>query len=67
MINLSENTISIACHSLRETRRQLTWQLEVSIPGGKVNPAKKEVIEHQLEEVESALTELDAFLDSLYQ
>ena len=65
MINLSENTIAIACHSLRETRRHLKWQLEVSIPGGKVNPEKKPIIEHNLAEVEKALAELDAVLDSL--
>ena len=65
MINLTENAISIACHSLRETRRHLKWQLEVSIPSGKVNPEKKHIIEHQLAEVENALKQFDELLDSL--
>ena len=65
-INLTENAISIACHSLRETRRHLKWQLEVSIPSGKVAASKKEVIEHQLAEVENALQQFDCLLDSLY-
>lgn len=64
-ITLTENAVSIACHSLRETRRHLKWQLEVSIPSGKVNHEKKAIIEHQLSEVESALEQFDKLLDSL--
>lgn len=62
---LSEESILIASHALRDTRRHLKWQLEVSIPSGKVDPSKKEIIEHQLEKVEKALKEFDAVLDSL--
>lgn len=65
MITLSEEAILTATHSLRETRRHLKWQLEVSIPGGKVAAEKKPIIEHQLAEVEKALEELNAVLDSL--
>ena len=65
VINLSEEAILVACHSLRETRRNLKWQLEVSIPNGKVNPSKKEIIEHQLSEVENALNAFTELLDNL--
>ena len=54
-IVLTEEAIRTACNALRSSRHHLKWQLEVSLPNGKVNPNKKEIIEHQLAEVEAAL------------
>ena len=55
-INLSIETINTVYNSLRSSKQSLKFQLEVSLPNGKVNPNKKEIIEHQLEEVEDALS-----------
>ena len=65
VINLSEETIKTACNALRSSRQHLKWQLEVSIPNGKVAASKKEIIERQLEEVEDALFVFEEMLDSL--
>lgn len=54
-INLSSETINTVYNSLRSSKQSLKFQLEVSLPNGKVNPNKKEIIEHQLKEVEDAL------------
>ena len=55
-INLSDEVIATVYNSLRSSKDHLKWQLEVSLPNGKVNPNKKEIIEHQLAEVEDALS-----------
>ena len=65
VINLSEETIQTVCSSLRDSRQHLKWQVEVSIPSGKVAASRKEIIEHQLEEVEDALFVFEELLDSL--
>lgn len=52
---VSNEVINTVCNSLRASKHSLEWQLTVSIPNGKVNPNKKDVIEHQLDEVEEAL------------
>lgn len=64
-INLSVETIETACNALRSSRNHLKWQLEVDIPCGKVNPNRKEIIEHQLEEVEDALVVFEELMDSI--
>ena len=50
-INLSNETINTVYNSLRCSKQELKWQLK----NEKVNPNKKEIIEHQLAEVEDAL------------
>lgn len=65
VINLSEETIKTACNALRSSKHGLKWQLEVSLPNRKVNPDRKEIIEHQLAEVEDALRVFEEMLDSL--
>lgn len=54
-INLSMETINTVCKALRSEKHSLKWQLEISLPNGKVNPDKKEEIEQKLAEVENAL------------
>ena len=65
VINLSEETIKTARNALWNSRQNLKFQLEVSIPSGKVAASKKETIQHQLEEVEDALFVFEEMLDSL--
>lgn len=65
-INLSEEVINTVCNSLRSSKQGLKSQLEYGIPNKKVNPNRKEIIEHQLEEVEDALAVFEELLDSLY-
>lgn len=55
-INLSSEIINTVYNSLRNSKQHLKWQLEVSLPNKKVNPNRKEIIEHQLAEVEEALS-----------
>lgn len=57
--------IQTAYNSLRDSRHALKWQLEVSLPNGKVNPNRKEIIEYQLAEVEHALSVFEELLDNL--
>ena len=64
-INLSEEVINTVCSSLRDSKHHLKHQLEL-ISIKKVNPNRKEIIEHQLEEVEDALAVFEELLDSLY-
>lgn len=65
VINLSEETIKTVYNALRNSKQGLKWQLEVSLPNGKVNPNRKEIIEHQLEEVEDALFVFEELMDNL--
>lgn len=65
VINLSEETIKTAYNALRSSRNVLKSQLEFGIPAKKVNPNKKEIIEHQLEEVEDALAVFEELMDSI--
>ena len=62
-INLSAETIKTVYNSLRDSKRGLKWQLEVSLPNGKINPNKKEIIEYQLAEVEDALFVFEELMD----
>ena len=64
-INLSYETIKTAYNALRSSKQGLKWQLEVSLPNGKVNPNRKEIIECQLAEVEDALAVFEELMDSL--
>ena len=64
-MELSYEVIQTACNSLRDSKHALKWQLEVSLPNGKVNPNRKEIIEHQLVEVEHALSVFEELMDSL--
>lgn len=57
-INLSEETIKTVYNSLRDSRHGLKRQLN-----GKFNPNKKEIIKHQLEEVEDALFVFDELME----
>lgn len=61
VINLSEETIKTVYNSLRNSKQELKRQLEVK----KINQNKKEIIEHQLEEVEDALFTFEELIDSL--
>ena len=54
-INLSSEVINTVCNSLRASKHSLEHQLSVGLPNKKVNPNKREIIEHQLAEVEEAL------------
>lgn len=64
-MEINYEVIKTACNSLRDSKHHLKWQLEVSLPNGKVNPNKKEIIEHQLAEVEHALQVFEELLDSI--
>ena len=64
-INLSYETVKTAYNALRNSKQGLKWQLEVSLPNGKVNPNRKEIIECQLAEVEDALAVFEELMDSL--
>ena len=64
-INLSVETIKTVYNSLRSSKQTLKWQLEVSIPNGKMNPNKKEIVEYQLAEVEDALTVFEELMDNI--
>lgn len=64
-INLSYETIKTAYNALRNSKQGLEWQLKVSLPNGKVNPNRKEIIECQLAEVEEALQVFKELMDSL--
>ena len=58
-INLSIDTIHVVYNSLRGTKRELNRQLvETDFP--------KEIIEHQIEEVNSALVVFEELLDQFY-
>ena len=64
-INLSAETIKTAYNALRSARHGLKWDLEVRIPNGKMNINKKEIVEHQLAEVEDALAVFEELMDSI--
>ena len=64
-INLSYETVKTAYNALRNSKQGLKWQLEVSLPNGKVNPNRKEIIECQLAEVEDALAVFEELMDSI--
>lgn len=64
-INLSKEVITTVYNSLRSSKQTLKWQLEVSIPNGKVNSSRKEIVEHQLAEVESALQVFDELMNCI--
>lgn len=55
-INVSNDVINTVCNSLRDSRRSLKLQLE-----GKIKKGKKEIIEHQIAEVEKALRVFEYF------
>ena len=63
-INLSAEVIETVYNSLRNSKQGLKWQLEVSLPNGKVNLNRKEIIEHQLEEVEYALDVFEELMEN---
>ena len=54
-INLSAETIKTVYNSLRSNRHSLKYSLEHKIPNGKMHISKKEIIEHQIAEIEEAL------------
>lgn len=54
-IKVTEEIVNTVCNALQSSKSHLKWQLEVSIPNKKVNPNRKEIIEHQLAEIEEAL------------
>lgn len=60
-INLSEETIKTVYNSLRASKQSLKSVLE-GIPNGR---SKKEIIEHQLNEVEDALFVFEELMDIL--
>ena len=64
-MNISSEVIKTACKSLRESQEHMKWQLTVSLPNGKLNPDRKEIIERQLEEVEKALHVFESLIDNL--
>lgn len=64
-INLSYETVNTAYNALRNSKQGLKCQLEVSLPNGKVNPNRKEIIECQLAEVEDALAVFEELMDNL--
>lgn len=64
-INLSNETIKTAYNALRSSKHGLKWDLEVRIPNGKMNPNKKEIVEHQLAEVEDALQVFEELMDNI--
>ena len=64
-MNISPEVIKTACKSLRDSREHFKWQLMVSLPAGKVNPSRKEIIERQLEEVEKALYVFESMIDNI--
>lgn len=63
-INLSAEVIETVYNSLRNSKQGLKLQLEVSLPNGKVNLNRKEIIEHQLEEVEYALDVFEELMEN---
>lgn len=65
-INLSDETITTVYNSLKDTRHVLKWQLEVSLPNGKVNPNRKDIIKHQLAEAEDALAVFEELMETIY-
>lgn len=64
-INLSNEVINTVYNALRNSKQGLKYQLEVSMPNGKINPNRKEIIKHQLNEVEDALAVFEELVDSL--
>lgn len=54
-IKVTEEIVNTVCNALQSSKNHLKWQLEVSIPNKKVNPNRKEIIEHQIAEIEEAL------------
>ena len=60
-INLSNETINTVYNSLRCSKQELKWQLK----NEKVNPNKKEIIEHQLAEVEDALAVFEELIGAI--
>lgn len=60
-INLSEETIKTVYNSLRSSKQSLKRQLEANVQ----NPNKKEIIEHQLAEVEDALQVFEELMDCI--
>ena len=63
-MEINYEVVKTAYNALRDSRHHLKWQLEVSLPNGKVNSNRKEIIEHQLAEVEHALSVFEELLDS---
>ena len=63
MVNLSEETINTVYNSLRSSKHNLKWQLDTSIPNGKVSPNRMEIIKHQLAEVEDALQVFEELME----
>lgn len=61
VINLSAETIQTVYNSLRSSKQDLKRQLEVKME----NPNKKEIIEHQIEEVEDALFVFEELMESI--
>lgn len=61
VINLSAETIEAVYNSLRSSRQDLKRQLEAK----KANTNKKEIIEHQIEEVEDALAVFEELMESI--
>lgn len=64
-MEISYEVIQTACNSLRDSKNTLKRQLEISLPNGKVNPNRKEIIVHQLAEVEHALQVFEELIDRL--
>ena len=60
-INLSKETIKTVYNSLRSSKQSLKRQLEANVQ----NPNKKEIIEHQLAEVEDALQVFEELMDCI--
>ena len=61
VINLSAETIETVYNSLRNSKQDLKRQFEAK----RENPNKKEIIEHQLEEVEDALFVFEELMESI--
>lgn len=64
-MTISPEVIKTACKSLRDSREHMKWQLMVSLPNGKIDPNRKEIIEQQLEEVEQALYVFEQLINNL--
>ena len=60
-INLSTETIKTTYNALRDARHNLNRQFSSK----KMNPNKKEIIEHQLAEVEDALAVFEELMDNI--
>jgi hypothetical protein len=62
-INLSTEIIKTVYNSLRSNRHSLKSHLEFTIPNGKMDISRKEIMEHQLAEVEEALQVFEELMD----